>query len=206
MRTARAPRWICCCDCCCLINQSCCRRCCRQKNRSAGDWNLQRRWRRALALAIVSPSAAANAAVMRSSTILVRLRPPCRFIRPHTAWMSHLSSFFSRTNSVFSGGNFFRSPPSIPFVAELPRLGKCPSPWLLRQTGLAKLADRWDPRERGWPGGAEAKPLAKAKTAVEPRVVIMFGILTLGQHGKQKFQEPQNPGRWETKVPGTSKS
>ena len=94
-----------------LSNQSCCRRCCRQKNRSAGDWNLQRRRRRALALAIDSPSAAANAAVMRSSTILVRLRPPCRFIRPHTAWMSHLSSFFSRTNSVFSGGNFFRSPP-----------------------------------------------------------------------------------------------
>ena len=35
-----------------LSNQSCCRRCCRQKNRSAGDWNLQRRRRRALALAI----------------------------------------------------------------------------------------------------------------------------------------------------------
>ena len=43
-----------------LSNQSCCRRCCRQKNRSAGDWNLQRRRRRALALAIDSPSAAAN--------------------------------------------------------------------------------------------------------------------------------------------------
>ena len=50
---------------------------------------------------------------------------------------------------------------------------KGPSPWLLRQTGLAKLAGRWDPRERGWPGGAEAKPLAKAKTAVELRIVII---------------------------------
>ena len=79
---------------------------------------------------------------------------------------------------------FFRSPPSIPFGLELARLGKGPSPWLLRQTGLAKLAGRWDPRERGGPGGAEAKPLAKAKTAVEPRVAIMFGILTWG---KQKF-------------------
>ena len=70
-----------------LSNQSCCRRCCRQKNRSAGDWNLQWRRRRALALATDSPSAAANAAVMRSSTILVRLRPHCRFIGPDTAWM-----------------------------------------------------------------------------------------------------------------------
>ena len=37
----------------------------------------------------------------------------------------------------------------------------------LRQTGLAKLVVRWDPRERGWPGGAEAKPLAEAQTTVE---------------------------------------
>ena len=43
-----------------------------------------------------------------------------------------------------------------------------PATMLLRQTGLAKLAGRWDPRERGWPGGAEAKPLAEAKPAVEP--------------------------------------
>ena len=64
---------------------------------------------------------------------------------------------------------------------------KGPSPWLLRQTGLAKLAGRWDPRERGWPGGAEAKPLAETKTAVKPRVVIMLRILSLAALGTNRF-------------------
>ena len=108
---------------------------------------------------------------------------------------------------------------------------KGPSPWLLRQTGLAKLPGKWDPRERGGAGGAEAKPLAKAKADVQPRVVIIYRNpdpgttretkvpgtskhrkvgnkssrnLKTPKSGKQKFQEPQRPEKRETKVPGTS--